>query len=87
VCVILSKRSLRPMNPGVVITSLHRTGGLSEEAYAAFLEHSQTTHPLGRVGTPEEVAELIFFLASPQAGWIRGISCPIDGGRHLTCAR
>ena len=32
---------------------LHRSGGMSEEAYAAFLEHSKTTHPLGRVG--EEV--------------------------------
>jgi NAD(P)-dependent dehydrogenase (short-subunit alcohol dehydrogenase family) len=75
------------VNPGVVVTKLHRTGGMSEEAYANFLEHSTTTHPLGRVGQPEEVADLIYFLASPQAGWITGISCPIDGGRSQTCAR
>ncbi len=75
------------VNPGVVVTSLHRRGGMSAEEYAAFLEHSKTTHPLGRVGQPEEVAELIYFLASPRAGWITGISCPIDGGRSQTCAR
>ncbi len=75
------------VNPGVVVTGLHRTSGMEEEAYARFLEHSKTTHPVGRVGQPEEVAELIFFLASPKAGWITGVSCPIDGGRSQTCAR
>jgi NAD(P)-dependent dehydrogenase (short-subunit alcohol dehydrogenase family) len=75
------------VNPGVVVTHLHRSGGMDEAAYATFLEHSKTTHPMGRVGQAEEVADLIYFLASPRAGWITGISCPIDGGRSQTCAR
>ena len=75
------------INPGVVVTQLHRTGGMEEERYAQFLEHSQTTHPLGRVGTAEEIAELVYFLASPRAGWITGASYSIDGGRHQTCLR
>jgi NAD(P)-dependent dehydrogenase (short-subunit alcohol dehydrogenase family) len=75
------------VNPGVVLTQLHRTSGMDEEAYAAFLEHSKTTHPLGRVGRPEEVAELIFYLASAQAGWVTGVTLSIDGGRAQTCAR
>jgi len=75
------------VNPGVVVTNLHRAGGMDEEAYTAFLEHSKSTHPLGRVGQPEEVAELIYFLASPRAGWITGSSHLIDGGRGQTCAR
>jgi NAD(P)-dependent dehydrogenase (short-subunit alcohol dehydrogenase family) len=75
------------VNPGVVVSGLHRSGGMSEEAYAAFLEHSKTTHPLGRVGEAREVAELICFLASGRAEWITGATVSIDGGRALTCAR
>jgi NAD(P)-dependent dehydrogenase (short-subunit alcohol dehydrogenase family) len=75
------------VNPGVVRTMLHRSGGMAEDAYDKFLERSTTTHPLGRVGTPEEIAELIAFLASDRAGWITGECVAIDGGRAQTCAR
>ncbi len=75
------------VNPGVTRTELHRAGGLDAERYAAFVEHSRTTHPIGRVGTPEEVASLVLFLLSDQAAFITGVTVPIDGGRHLTCAR
>jgi NAD(P)-dependent dehydrogenase (short-subunit alcohol dehydrogenase family) len=75
------------VNPGVVVSGLHRSGGMNDEAYEAFLEHSKTTHPLGRVGEASEVAELIYFLASEKAGWITGATVSIDGGRSLTCAR
>jgi NAD(P)-dependent dehydrogenase (short-subunit alcohol dehydrogenase family) len=78
---------INAVNPGVVITHLHRSGGMNEDQYQAFLERSTTTHPLGRVGTAEEVADLILFLASSRASWITGITCSIDGGRALTCAR
>src|SRR5207342_1834289 len=54
------------VNPGVVVTNLHRRGGMDEEKYAAFLERSKSTHPLGRPGTPEEIADLIAFLISPR---------------------
>jgi NAD(P)-dependent dehydrogenase (short-subunit alcohol dehydrogenase family) len=90
-CVALEVASkgvrVNAVNPGVIVTNLHRAGGMAQEAYDKFLEHSKSTHPLGRVGQPEEVAELIYFLASPRAGWITGISCPIDGGRSQTCLR
>jgi NAD(P)-dependent dehydrogenase (short-subunit alcohol dehydrogenase family) len=75
------------VNPGVVITNLHKRGGMDEDAYSAFLEHSRETHPIGRPGTPEEVAELITFLASEKASWITGATYEIDGGRAQTCAR
>lgn len=75
------------VNPGVVVTEIHKRGGMTEEQYEAFLEHSKQTHPLGRVGQPEEIAELIFFLASERASWITGATYSIDGGRAQTCAR
>jgi NAD(P)-dependent dehydrogenase (short-subunit alcohol dehydrogenase family) len=75
------------VNPGVVVTEVHKRGGMSEEKYADFLEHSKTTHPLGRVGAASEVAELILFLASDRAAWITGATYSIDGGRAQTCAR
>ncbi|MDX6444041.1 MAG: hypothetical protein QOH71_1115 [Blastocatellia bacterium] len=75
------------VNPGVVVTEIHKRGGMSEADYEKFLEHSKTTHPLGRVGDPKEIAELIFYLASEKASWITGATYQIDGGRALTCAR
>lgn len=75
------------VNPGVVVTEAHLSGGMAKENYERFLEHSKTTHPLGRVAHPGEVAELIAFLASDRASWITGVTYSIDGGRALTCAR
>jgi NAD(P)-dependent dehydrogenase (short-subunit alcohol dehydrogenase family) len=75
------------VNPGVTVTNLHRRSGMADEQYSAFLERSKETHPLGRPGRPEEIADLIMFLASDRAGWMTGETIPIDGGRHLTCAR
>jgi NAD(P)-dependent dehydrogenase (short-subunit alcohol dehydrogenase family) len=75
------------VNPGVVVTEIHKRAGMSEDDYQAFLERSKGTHPLGRVGEPREVAELILFLASDHAAWITGATYSIDGGRADTCAR
>ena len=78
---------MNAVNPGVVRTNLHRASGMEEERYRVFLEHSKSTHPLGRVGEAAEIAALIAFLASDAAGWITGETIAIDGGRHQTCAR
>ena len=85
----LAPRGVRvnAVNPGVVVTNLHKRGGMNEEDYAKFLAHSQNTHPLARPGEPGEVAGLIYFLASDSAAWITGATYSIDGGRALTCAR
>lgn len=75
------------VNPGVVVTNLHKRGGMASENYESFLENSKNTHPLGRVGEPREIAELICYLASEKASWITGVTYQIDGGRAQTCAR
>lgn len=81
------KIRVNAINPGVVETMLHRNSGMDIEKYGQFKEHSKTTHPIGRIGNPSEVAELIVFLASESASWITGVTYSIDGGRQLTCAR
>lgn len=75
------------VNPGVVVTDLHKRGGMSADKYAEFIERSASTHPLGRVGRADEIADLIVYLASEKAAWITGATYSIDGGRAETCAR
>lgn len=75
------------VNPGVTITNLHKRGGMNTEAYAKFLEHSKTTHAMGRPGDANEIADAILFLASDAASFITGANLPVDGGRHAMCPR
>src|SRR5580693_4980835 len=42
--------------------------------------HPEMQIPLGRVGTPEEFANLVVFLASERSSYITGVSIPVDGG-------
>jgi NAD(P)-dependent dehydrogenase (short-subunit alcohol dehydrogenase family) len=72
--------------PGVVVTELHTVTGAVAD-YPGFLERGKSTHPIGRVGRVEEVAALVLYLLSDEAGWITGASMSIDGGRALASAR
>ncbi len=74
------------VNPGVVVTELHTVTHAVPD-YAGFLERSKGTHPIGRVGQPEEVAALVLYLLGAEAGWITGATMSIDGGRALASAR
>lgn len=75
------------VNPGVTVTNLHKRGGMNAETYSKFLEHSKTTHAMGRPGKADEVANAITFLASDLASFTTGVSLAIDGGRHAMCPR
>jgi NAD(P)-dependent dehydrogenase (short-subunit alcohol dehydrogenase family) len=77
------KVRVNSVNPGVIVTNIHKRGGMDDEAYAKFLEHCKTTHPLGRAGTVNEVSEVITFLAGPSASFITGATLPI--GNILYC--
>lgn len=54
------------------------------------LDRLSKWYPLGRVGTPEDVAAAVAFLASDDAAWITGVTLPVDGGllagNHLLAA-
>lgn len=75
------------INPGVIITEIHKRAGMSDEDYQKFLEHCKITHALGRPGTVEEVAKSIAFLASNDSSFTTGVTLPIDGGRGVMCPR
>jgi NAD(P)-dependent dehydrogenase (short-subunit alcohol dehydrogenase family) len=50
--------------------------GKEEEMF----EKLSKTQPIGRMGTPEEIASLALYLCSDEAGFITGTDYPIDGG-------
>lgn len=66
--------------PGVVDTVMPRRRGLAESDRQRLDDVYGPLHPAGRVGTPEEVAALVAFLASDEAAFITGVAYPIDGG-------
>ncbi|MBQ2824193.1 MAG: 3-oxoacyl-ACP reductase FabG [Oscillospiraceae bacterium] len=60
--------------PGVIATEMN--GMLDEETMAVLKEET----PLERIGTPEDVAEAVFFLASDKASFITGETVSVNGG-------
>lgn len=75
------------VNPGVVVTNLHKRAGMDNQQYDEFVERCKTTQPLGRAGNVEEVAKSILFLASDNASFITAATLPVDGGKHALCPR
>ena len=62
--------------PGYVVTPII-SRITAQEGGEAFLK---TLHPMGRLGQPEEVAEVAAFLASDAASFVTGVAMPVDGG-------
>ncbi len=63
--------------PGFIDTDMTRA--LNEQQTAALM----TQIPLGRLGQPEEIAASVAFLASPQAGYITGVTLHVNGGMYM----
>ncbi|CAK8689645.1 3-oxoacyl-[acyl-carrier-protein] reductase FabG-like [Clavelina lepadiformis] len=89
VALELAEKKIRVncVNPGTIVTELHKRGGLNEQAYREFLEKAKLAHPLGRPGMADEIAQTIAFLASDASSFITGVTVPVDGGRHAVSPR
>jgi 3-oxoacyl-[acyl-carrier protein] reductase len=64
--------------PGFIETDMTRA--LPEEQRKALLGHI----PLGRLGTPEDIAAAVAFLASPSAGYVTGSVLHVNGGMYMS---
>ncbi|WP_218004839.1 SDR family oxidoreductase [Actinomadura macra] len=80
--VELAPRGIRVnvVSPGPVDTPALDKLGLPGAALADFRETIPVHIPLGRIGTAEDVARMVSFLASPAAGYITGTDILVDGG-------
>jgi len=68
------------LSPGPVATPIYNKLGLDAEALEATAAQIQNQIPLGRFGTPEEIAATVLHLSSPESAYIVGTEIIADGG-------
>lgn len=81
-----ARRNIRvnAINPGVIDTDMNRRNAKLAADPAAVEEKWRAITPLGRMGTGDEIAQTVLYLASDQSSFVTGIGLLIDGGRVAT---
>jgi pteridine reductase len=69
--------------PGHVMSAVHTPPTAAEQADLADKQQQLPRIPLARFASPEEIANVVLFLASPASSYITGVVIPVDGGRRL----
>lgn len=72
------------VNPALIVTDFHLNLGMSKELYAEYIDTFGKQHPVGRAGQASEVVNAIAFLSKDNAGFVTGVSLPIDGGMTIS---
>ena len=67
------------VSPAVVLSTIYKSF-IEEDKIKETLETFNGFHPIGRIGTPENIADAIEFLLSEKASWITGTVMDVDGG-------
>lgn len=68
------------VSPGTVPTPAYDGFGMTEDQMAGFLKGHSDVAPVGRVGRPIEIAEVVLFLASDKSSFVNGAELFVDGG-------
>jgi NAD(P)-dependent dehydrogenase (short-subunit alcohol dehydrogenase family) len=79
------KIRVNAINPGLVKTNLHLDNKVftDKQVYLDMLGRAKDRYPIGRIGRPEDIANLTAFLLSEEASWITGATIKADGGNTL----
>jgi len=81
----LAKNGIRvnAVAPGAVDTKMVWSLKKEINSMKKFNQRMKEAHPIGRIATPQEIANVVIFLAGNESSFITGITLPVDGGRSI----